>query len=97
VTAAVEERNGGVWSPLTTEAKRLHSPSGDRMWRVRDKVMGMVNSTPEYTEQHLVCNGFSDLMVAVFGEKGQHARSAVGMGALPFNFAVEIDLVVEVE
>jgi enamine deaminase RidA (YjgF/YER057c/UK114 family) len=61
------------------------------------KVMGMVNSTPDYTEQHLVVNGFSDLMVAVFGEKGKHARSAVGMGALPFNFAVEIDLVVEVE
>jgi enamine deaminase RidA (YjgF/YER057c/UK114 family) len=61
------------------------------------KVMGMVNSTPEYTEQHLVINGFSDLMVEVFGEKGKHARSAVGMGALPFNFAVEIDLVVEVE
>jgi enamine deaminase RidA (YjgF/YER057c/UK114 family) len=61
------------------------------------KVMGMVNSTPDYIEQHLVVNGFSDLMVAVFGEKGKHARSAVGMGALPFNFAVEIDLVVEVE
>jgi enamine deaminase RidA (YjgF/YER057c/UK114 family) len=61
------------------------------------KVMGMVNSTPDYTEQHLVTNGFSDLMVAVFGDKGKHARSAVGMGALPFNFAVEIDLVVEVE
>jgi enamine deaminase RidA (YjgF/YER057c/UK114 family) len=61
------------------------------------KVMGMVNSTPEYAEQHLVVNGFSDVMVAVFGEKGKHARSAVGMGALPFNFAVEIDLVVEVE
>lgn len=61
------------------------------------KVMGMVNSAPEYTEQHLVVNGFSDLMVAVFGDKGKHARSAVGMGALPFNFAVEIDLVVEVE
>jgi enamine deaminase RidA (YjgF/YER057c/UK114 family) len=61
------------------------------------KVMGMVNSTPDYTEQHLVVNGFSDLMVAVFGDKGKHARSAVGMGSLPFNFAVEIDLVVEVE
>jgi enamine deaminase RidA (YjgF/YER057c/UK114 family) len=60
------------------------------------KVMGMVNSTPDYTEQHLVTNGFSDLMVAVFGERGKHARSAVGMGALPFNFAVEIDLIVEV-
>jgi enamine deaminase RidA (YjgF/YER057c/UK114 family) len=61
------------------------------------KVMGMVNSTPDYTEQHLVVNGFSDLMVAVFGDQGKHARSAVGMGSLPFNFAVEIDLVVEVE
>ena len=61
------------------------------------KVVGMVNSTPDYTEQHLVTNGFSDLMVAVFGDRGKHARSAVGMGALPFNFAVEIDLVVEVE
>lgn len=61
------------------------------------KVMGMVNSTPEYVEQHLVMDGFSDLIVAVFGEKGKHARSAVGMGALPFNFAVEIDLIVEVE
>lgn len=60
------------------------------------KVMGMVNSTPEYTEQHLVMNGFSDLIVAVFGDKGKHARSAVGMGALPLNFAVEIDLIVEV-
>lgn len=61
------------------------------------KVMGMVNSTPGYNEQHLVTNGFSDLMVAVFGEKGRHARSAVGMGALPLDFAVEIDLIVEVE
>jgi enamine deaminase RidA (YjgF/YER057c/UK114 family) len=61
------------------------------------KVMGMVNSTPEYNEHHLVMNGFSDLMVAVFGEKGKHARSSVGMGSLPFDFAVEIDLIVEVE
>ncbi len=61
------------------------------------KVMGMVNSTPEYTEQHLVMNGFSDLIVEVFGDKGKHARSAVGMGALPLNFAVEIDLIVEVD
>jgi len=61
------------------------------------KVLGMVNSTPGYAEQHLVVNGFSDLMVAVFGEQGRHARSAVGMSALPFNFAVEIDLIVEVE
>jgi enamine deaminase RidA (YjgF/YER057c/UK114 family) len=61
------------------------------------KVMGMVNSTPDYREQHLVVNGFSDLIVAVFGERGRHARSAVGMCALPFNFAVEIDLMVELQ
>ncbi len=60
-------------------------------------VMGMVNSTRDYTEQHLVVNGFSDLMVAVFGERGRHARSAVGMGALPLNFAVDIEVIVEVE
>ena len=68
----------------------------DRVKRIV-KVTGMVNCTPEYTEQHLVTNGFSDLMVAVFGDKGRHARSAVGMAALPFDFAVEIDLIVEVE
>jgi enamine deaminase RidA (YjgF/YER057c/UK114 family) len=61
------------------------------------KVMGMVNSTPQFTEQHLVMNGFSDLMVAVFGERGKHARSAVGMGSLPLNFAVEVDLIVQIE
>jgi len=61
------------------------------------KVMGMVNSAPDYTEQHLVMNGFSDLLVEVFGAKGKHARSAVGMAALPFDFAVEIDVIVEVE
>ena len=61
------------------------------------KVMGMVNSMPTYNEHHLVVNGFSDLMVAVFGERGKQARSAVGMGSLPFDFAVEIDLIVEIE
>lgn len=61
------------------------------------KVMGMVNSTPAYNEHHLVVNGFSDLMVAVFADRGKHARSAVGMGSLPFDFAVEIDLIVEIE
>lgn len=61
------------------------------------KVMGMVNCESSFTEQPKVINGFSDLMVAVFGEKGKHARSAVGMHALPNNIAVEIELVVEVE
>ena len=61
------------------------------------KVLGMVNSADGFTKQPEVINGFSDLMVAVFGEKGKHARSAVGMAALPLNLAVEIEMVVEVE
>lgn len=61
------------------------------------KVLGMVNSTQDFTDHPKVINGFSDLMVAVFGEKGKHARSAVGMASLPFNMAVEIEMVAEVE
>ena len=61
------------------------------------KVLGMVNSTEDFTDQPKVMNGFSDLMVAVFGEKGKHARSAVGMAALPMNMAVEIEMIVEVK
>ena len=60
------------------------------------KVLGMVNSAPEFGEQPKVINGASDLFVEVFGEKGRHARSAVGMGALPFGIAVEIEMIVEV-
>jgi enamine deaminase RidA (YjgF/YER057c/UK114 family) len=61
------------------------------------KVLGMVNCGSEFTQQPQVINGFSDLMVEVFGEKGKHARSAVGMNALPMDIAVEIELIVEIE
>ena len=61
------------------------------------KVNGYVNCLPDFTEQPKVINGCSDLLVAVFGEKGKHARAAMGMVALPNNIAVEIELVVEVE
>lgn len=61
------------------------------------KVLGMVNSTESFTDQPKVINGFSDLMVAVFGDKGKHARSAVGMVSLPMNMAVEIEMIVEIE
>lgn len=61
------------------------------------KVLGMVNCTDTFYDQPKVMNGFSDLMVAIFGEKGKHARSAVGMNALPQNIAVEIEMIVEVE
>jgi len=60
------------------------------------KVHGMVNSDPNFVEQPSVINGFSDLIVAVFGERGRHARAAVGMASLPRGQAVEIEMIVEV-
>jgi enamine deaminase RidA (YjgF/YER057c/UK114 family) len=68
----------------------------DRVKRVV-KLLGMVNSTPDFSEQPKVINGCSDLMVEVFGEKGRHARSAVGFVALPSQIPVEIEVIVEVE
>lgn len=61
------------------------------------KVLGMVNTTPEFTAHSQVINGYSDFMVRIFGEKGKHARSAVGMNSLPVNLAVEIEVIVEVQ
>ena len=61
------------------------------------KVLGMVNCTEDFKDQPKVINGYSDLMVEIFGNKGKHARSAVGMYALPFNMAVEIEVIVEIE
>tara|TARA_R110002167_G_scaffold125034_6_gene304844 strand:- start:735 stop:1232 length:498 start_codon:yes stop_codon:yes gene_type:complete len=60
------------------------------------KVHGMVNAMPDFTDHSKVINGYSDLMVAVFGENGKHARAAVGMGSLPGNMAVEVEMIVEV-
>jgi len=60
------------------------------------KVLGMVNGVPEFTDQPKVINGCSDLFVAVLGEHGRHARSAVGMGSLPNNMTVEIEAVIRV-
>ncbi len=67
----------------------------DRVKRIV-KVLGMVNSVDGFGDQPKVMNGFSDLMVEVFGEAGRHARSAVGMAELPVGIAVEIEMIVEV-
>ena len=67
----------------------------DRVKRVV-KVLGMVNAVPGFGDQPKVINGCSDLFVEVFGERGKHARSAVGMGSLPNNIPVEIECIVEV-
>lgn len=68
----------------------------DRVRRIV-KVFGMVRCTPEFGEQPAVINGASDLFVELYGDAGRHARSAVGMMALPMGIAVEIEMVVEVE
>jgi len=60
------------------------------------KVLGMVSCTEDFKDQPKVINGYSDLMVEIFGDKGKHARSAVGMYALPFGMAVEIEIILEV-
>ena len=61
------------------------------------KVLGMVNAVPEFQDHPRVINGCSDLFVEVFGDRGRHARSAVGMGSLPLQIPVEIECIVEVE
>jgi enamine deaminase RidA (YjgF/YER057c/UK114 family) len=61
------------------------------------KVLGMVNSGSDFTQHPQVINGFSDMMATVFGDKGKHARSAVGMASLPFGMAVEIEMIVELK
>jgi enamine deaminase RidA (YjgF/YER057c/UK114 family) len=60
------------------------------------KVLGMVNADTSFTDHPKVINGYSELMVAVFGERGMHARSAVGMGSLPWNLACEVETIVQV-
>jgi enamine deaminase RidA (YjgF/YER057c/UK114 family) len=76
---------------------RQHLGSLDKVKRVV-KVLGMVNCAEGFGDQPKVINGFSDLMVEVFGEAiGKHARSAVGMAALPNNIPVEIEMILEVD
>ena len=60
------------------------------------KVMSLVNSTPDFTEQHLVTNGCSELLAEVFGDKGAHARSAFGVAQIPMGACVEIELIAQV-
>ena len=85
------------WAALNLLA-RMKAELGDldRVTRIL-KVVGMVNSAPTFTEQARVVDGASDLFVALYGDRGRHARSAPGMGALPGNTAVICDCVIEVD
>ncbi|NNG02744.1 MAG: RidA family protein [Inquilinus sp.] len=77
------------------QAKAALGGDLDRVVRVV-KLLGFVNGTPEFGDQPKVVNGASDLMVEVFGDKGMHARSAVGVASLPFGVAVEVEAILEV-
>lgn len=72
---------------------------GGDLGRIRRilKLNGFVASMPDFTEQHLVINGASNLIAELLGDAGKHARAAVGMAALPFNASVEIDAIIEIE
>jgi enamine deaminase RidA (YjgF/YER057c/UK114 family) len=76
----------------------LHAAVGDlnRVKRIV-KLLGLVNSTPTFTEQHLVINGCSELLGEVFGPSGAHARSAFGVAQIPLGACVEVELIAEVE
>ena len=102
---------GKLGSNLTTEQGKeaahgiaiellatLHAALGDlnKISRIV-KLLVLVNSAPTFTEQHLVANGASQLLVEIFGEKGPHARSAFGVAQIPLGACVEIELVAEVQ
>ena len=74
---------------------QTHLGSLDKVKRIV-KVMGLVNSTCEYTEQHLVINGCSELLFDIFGDAGKHARSAFGVAQIPLGACVEIEMIAEI-
>ena len=111
LTADGKMLKGKVGADVTTEEAAGHARlvglhliavlkaelgSLDKVRRVV-KLLGMVNALPEYGEQPKVINGCSDLFVEVFGDKGRHARSAIGVGSLPNGVTVEIEAIVEAE
>jgi enamine deaminase RidA (YjgF/YER057c/UK114 family) len=96
-TIATEEGKAAARAIAIDLMGTLHAAVGDlnQVKRVV-KVMSLVNSTPDFTEQHLVTNGASELFGQVFGDKGAHARSAFGVAQIPMGACVEIELIAEV-
>ena len=81
---------------IISQAKKA---CGDDLSKIKSclKLTGYVNSTDEFTDQPKVINGASDLLVSIFGDKGKHARFAVGSNALPLNISVEIDAIIKIK
>lgn len=97
-TLSTEEGKAAARSIAIDLIATLHAHVGDlnRVTRIV-KVMSLVNSTLDFTEQHLVTNGASELLAEVFGERGKHARSAFGVAQIPLGACVEIELIAEVQ
>ncbi|KLU22136.1 L-PSP family endoribonuclease [Caballeronia mineralivorans PML1(12)] len=96
-TLTTEEGRAAARSIAIDLIATLHAHVGDlnKVTRIV-KVMSLVNSTFEFTEQHLVTNGASELIADVFGERGKHARSAFGVAQIPLGACVEIELIAEI-
>jgi enamine deaminase RidA (YjgF/YER057c/UK114 family) len=96
-TISTEEGKGAARAVAIDLLGTLHAAVGDlnKIKRIV-KVMSLVNSTPDFTEQHLVTNGASELFGQVFGAQGAHARSAFGVAQIPLGACVEIELVAEI-
>lgn len=95
---SVEEGYAAARATILACLSSLQAEVGslDRVKRIV-KLLGMVNCTEDFTQHPQVINGASDLLVGIFGDRGRHARSAVGMQMLPMNIAVEIEMVVEID
>lgn len=94
---SVEEGYQAARSTAISQLAVLKNEIGDLNKVVKVvKVLGMVNCEPTFTEHPQVINGFSELIIEIFGDRGQHARSAVGMTSLPWNLACEVEMIVEV-
>ncbi len=98
-TVSVEDAIASARLTAINVIAHLRDACGGDLDRVKRivKLLGFVNCTPTFGEQPKVINGASDLMVEVFGDKGRHARSAVGAPALPFNLSVEVEAIAEIE
>ena len=97
LTMTTEEGKAAARSIAIDLMGTLQAAAGGDLGRVRRivKVMSLVNSTPTFTEQHLVTNGCSELLGEVFGDAGRHARSAFGVAQIPMGACVEIELIAE--
>lgn len=95
-TLTTDEGRAAARSVAIDLIATLHAHAGDlgRVARIV-KLVSLVHSAPTFTEQHLVTNGASELLVEIFGEQGKHARSAFGVAQLPFGVCVEIEMIAE--